>query len=157
MLASRNNHPECVKLLLAAHANVNLQSVGGITALMFASYNNHLECVKLSTSSPQTDVDLRDTNEGYTALMLAIKGGHLDCVKLLLSARANLSVEDKFANTAFTIDLLFNQRRFGKLLLTHHLLSLVGKRKRRVLPFPVAGGHTALWDIVSEYALSSGM
>lgn len=45
--ATKYNHPECVRRLLAQHANPNHQNQSGISALMLAAEQGYFECVKL--------------------------------------------------------------------------------------------------------------
>ncbi|CAF5128968.1 unnamed protein product, partial [Rotaria sp. Silwood1] len=45
--ATKYNHPECVKRLLAHHANPNHQNQSGISALMLAAEQGFFDCVKL--------------------------------------------------------------------------------------------------------------
>ena len=45
--ATKYNHPECVKRLLAHHANPNHQNQSGISALMLAAEQGYVECVRL--------------------------------------------------------------------------------------------------------------
>ena len=45
--ATKYNHPECVKRLLARHANPNHQNQSGISALMLAAEQGYAECVRL--------------------------------------------------------------------------------------------------------------
>ena len=45
--ATKYNHPDCVKRLLAQHANPNHQNESGISALMLAAEQGYFDCVKL--------------------------------------------------------------------------------------------------------------
>jgi ankyrin repeat protein len=48
--ASNSNHPDCVERLLAHHANLNHQSLLGISALMLAAEQGYLDCKTTCTS-----------------------------------------------------------------------------------------------------------
>ena len=45
--ATKYNHPECVRRLLAHKANPNHQNQSGISALMLAAEQGYFECVKM--------------------------------------------------------------------------------------------------------------
>ena len=45
--ATKYNHPDCVKRLLARSANPNHQNQSGISALMLAAEQGYFECVQL--------------------------------------------------------------------------------------------------------------
>lgn len=45
--ATKYNHPECVRKLLAHRANPNHQNQSGISALMLAAEQGYFDCVKL--------------------------------------------------------------------------------------------------------------
>ncbi len=47
MLASGNNHFECVNLLIKNRANVDIVNIECKSALMLASENCHANCIKL--------------------------------------------------------------------------------------------------------------
>lgn len=76
LLAARNNHFECVKLLMCE------QGITGpdcVTALMVIACKGDIESLKfLLTESSRCDED------GTSALMLAAEAGHDECVKLLI-------------------------------------------------------------------------
>lgn len=77
LLATRNGHFECVKLLVCE------QGITGpdcVTALMVAACKGDVESLKfLLTESSRCDED------GTSALMLAAEAGHDECVKLLVN------------------------------------------------------------------------
>lgn len=74
VLAAKNGHAECVKLLIP----VSDPKAHGSLALSHAASNGHLECVKLliPVSSPKAN-DSR-------ALHIASMDGHAECVKILI-------------------------------------------------------------------------
>ncbi|CAF3996688.1 unnamed protein product [Rotaria sordida] len=98
--ATKYNHPECVKCLLAHHANPNHQNHSGISALMLAAEQGYFECVKLLIQAeaylelaPSGLVALRLNLYGQTPLFCAAKGGRTDIVKCLLVCGANPRVQ----------------------------------------------------------------
>jgi ankyrin repeat protein len=70
-----------VKLLLRRGADVNSQSNGGMSALMWAAKNNYPEIVKMLLDNG-ADNNIRD-NYGKTALSYAEENEHQEIVKLL--------------------------------------------------------------------------
>ena len=59
MYASKNGHTTCVKLLLEAGANVNLQDRDNRTALMYGATNGYDDCVELLLKTG-ADVNTKD-------------------------------------------------------------------------------------------------
>jgi ankyrin repeat protein len=102
MLASGGGHPECVKLLLAAKANVNDIEDEGRSVLFWACENDEsgprTEVIKLLIEA-KADVNQSDEN-GRTALMKACDHGNEAAVKLLIEANANIDSADKSGVTA---------------------------------------------------------
>ena len=86
-LAAVEGHTECVRLLLAAGADVRTYA-GGITLIMVA-FHGYKECLQLLIDAG-VNVDAQG-GTGNTALMAAAYGGHEDCVKVLLAAGATPS------------------------------------------------------------------
>ena len=98
-MAAQLGHPDCAKLLIAAHARVDelepeasvsagfaLVSVGvARTALHIASCNGHLNVLTVLLRVG-ADVTAVTSREGATALFYASEHGHADCVALLLEA-----------------------------------------------------------------------
>ena len=67
--ASEKGHTACVKLLVDAKANTDLQSSDGMTALIKASSEGHQDCVKHLLDA-RANKNLK-TKNGNTALNLA--------------------------------------------------------------------------------------
>lgn len=86
-LAAVEGHTECVKLLLAAGADVRTYA-GGITLIMVA-FHGYKDCLQLLIDAG-VNVDAQG-GTGNTALMAAAYGGHKECVELLLVAGANMA------------------------------------------------------------------
>jgi hypothetical protein len=72
---------ELVKLLIDAHANLNIRTWMGVTPLMTAIINNNIESVKMLLQAG-ADKTLRD-NMGFTALDYAQNAGNQEIIKLL--------------------------------------------------------------------------
>jgi ankyrin repeat protein len=65
--ATKYNHPDCVKRLLAQHANPNHQNQSGISALMLAAEQGYFDCVKLLV---QSGADLELAPSGKNSFFL---------------------------------------------------------------------------------------
>ena len=86
MVTTAFGHTDAVKLLVAAHADVNAkEALSEITSLMLASSYGRADCVKLLLDH-KADVNVKD-NEGKTALML-VPDDHPEIADLLKKAGA---------------------------------------------------------------------
>lgn len=89
-----------VRSSLQVKANVNAKNSDDHTALMEAIDNDHIDVITVLIEA-KADLNARD-NEGGTALMLTCYG-HAANVRQLVTAGADIHVEDKFRNTALSI------------------------------------------------------
>ncbi|KAF3911905.1 hypothetical protein ABW21_db0205023 [Orbilia brochopaga] len=91
-LATRNNSPKLVELLVKAGVDVNFADENGESALYIAAKLGHLECAKILLTEPETqkvDVEFTEPAFGWTPLFIAAVHGHHGVVALLLSAGAD--------------------------------------------------------------------
>lgn len=94
-----------VKLLLKNGAGefINNQNKMGVTALIYAVYQGNLSLVKLLLENGAIEgINDQDLN-GSTALMTAVLQDDLEIVTLLLEKGADISLRDKFGNTALKL------------------------------------------------------
>ncbi|CAF3746613.1 unnamed protein product [Rotaria sp. Silwood1] len=108
--ATKYNHSECIKLLLAHYANPNHQNHLGISALMLAAEKGYFECVKLLVQAgadlelaPSRPLGLTINLCGRTPLFCAAKEGRTDIVKYLLDRGANACVQNHYGVSALWI------------------------------------------------------
>jgi hypothetical protein len=80
-LATENDHPACVQLLVDGRADVNARTADGMTALHSAAWRGSFEALKLLLWA-DADTAVR-TQEGHTALDLAAGFGRQDCAQLV--------------------------------------------------------------------------
>ena len=81
---------ECVKLLLAAGANVNAVSTDGCTALIDAVTCGAKENVKILIAAG-ADVNKKDKS-GFTALWYALQCSFTGCIDMLIDAGADVTL-----------------------------------------------------------------
>jgi hypothetical protein len=103
MWASHEGHPEVVKMLLEAGANVAARDKDGSTALSNASVKGNEEIVKMLLEAG-SDVDARD-EYGWTALMRGSDSWHdkYEIIKLLIDAGADVDARSKSGYTALAL------------------------------------------------------
>ena len=146
MLACERGHEDIVHSLLSAGANVNLQDNNGWTALMRAVRHNRISIINmllqadawLKLPNGPTEIlmkacksgdiqrvklllkDKVDPNtinkDGKTALMLASERGHEDIVHSLLSAGANVFLQDN-KRWAAPMAAIYNTSTIDKILM----------------------------------------
>jgi ankyrin repeat protein len=89
LLATRNKHTECVRLLLAHGADAHARGAMGSTPLHYAAEFGHPEGLRLLVNAVAS-VDLTDMI-GLTPLHFAAANNHPDAIAFLLSAGANVN------------------------------------------------------------------
>lgn len=108
MLAAGDNSPKgltMVRELLAAHADVDGNFLGGDTALGIASSTGNVEVVQaLLAAHSWVNVNIQQ-HDGKTPLMKASARGRADVVRLLLAAKADVSAVDNDGKTALMLAL----------------------------------------------------
>ena len=90
-VATQGGHDRCLKLLLEAGANVNLQYAFNYTLLMLASSLKTNTCVNLLIQAG-ADVNARDVCL-QSPLFHALHYGALECLETLIQAGANVNVQ----------------------------------------------------------------
>jgi len=96
-LAARN-HLGCLRILIAAHVDINTPGWQRQTALITAAACGSRGCLQALISAGAR-IDERDA-DGNTALMEAVKNGRLPCVDTLVNAHANPDIRTPFGNSA---------------------------------------------------------
>ena len=144
---------QCISLLLAAGANVNLLNCNKYSALMYFSREGCVKCVRLLIEAGAY-VNLRNKN-GESALSLAALRDRLRCMKVLIEAGADVNNKNTrggetvlhwACGNADCLRLLFQSgvrinRRNAKLqnVLTNYLTWPYGVTKENVMLLVAAG------------------
>lgn len=117
MWAAAQGHPDMMRVLIEAGADVNARSTivawerqrtseprdkwlppGGLTPMLFAAREGCVECVKVLASAG-ADLNIVDPDQ-YSPLVIALINGHFDVAGALIDAGANLDMQDKVGRTA---------------------------------------------------------
>ena len=117
MWATAQGHPEMMKALIAAGADVNARSAvvtwerqrteeprdkwlppGGFTPLLFAAREGCVECAKVLFASG-AEINSVDPDQ-HTALIIALMNGHVDVAAALIEGGVDVNMTDKVGRTA---------------------------------------------------------
>lgn len=91
-LASIENHPDVIKILLNAQAVDSYIDFQGLTALHYAVENNSLASLK--AFAELTDITHIPDNNGRTPLMVAAQGGFDQTVEILIKNKSVAQTTD---------------------------------------------------------------
>ena len=96
--AAGTGNVECLKELIAAGSEINIQSKHGDTPLIFAAHRGHVECLtELITAGGEIN---KENKDGNTALILAACHGHDESLKELISAGGEINKHGENNQTA---------------------------------------------------------
>lgn len=98
MMASFNGYTDCVKYLLEAGADIELNDNSSFTALMHASSKGHTGVVNILCERG-AGTEAKDSR-GLTALMKASFNGHTDTMESLILDGADKEAKDEAGSTA---------------------------------------------------------
>lgn len=118
MIAARKGNVEWVKALIAAKADLELQSHSDYkwTALIIAASEGNTECLKALLNAKANTECIG--SHGRNALLLAAHNGQLECLLQLINVKVNLNQQDKIiGNTA-----LMNAAKMGHVACVKALL-----------------------------------
>ncbi|KAF7239291.1 E3 ubiquitin-protein ligase MIB2 [Varanus komodoensis] len=88
---------EVVKILLQAHANINLRDEEGDTALHYAAFGNQAEIARMLVSKG-ANADLLN-NSKCTALYIAVNKGFTEVVQALCEHNCAINLPDSYGDT----------------------------------------------------------
>lgn len=141
MLAAKNGHADCVKILLDFGADVHHGDIEGDSALSLAAASGHSECVSLLIAAGS---DVNNYSPNGTPLIQASACGDTDSVRMLLEAGANPNESVSYGKTA----LEFATRR-GDAICTRLLLE-AGARFAPYDDFPSLCGMDEMMQAVAS-------
>ena len=141
MIAAHFGHAQCLKELISAGADVNIQTEDGHTAISFAVQNCQVDCIKeliaagasknlsnnealqhIATQSVEfvtklldAGIDVNSTGEnGNTALMIAVRNSNREIVQLLIDSGAKVNAENDHGETALYLAIVQSHLEFER-------------------------------------------
>jgi len=149
IFAAQYGYTECVRLLLWAGADTNIQTWNGWTALMYASRYGYIKCVRLLLDSG-ANPNLKN-RYGETALMYASINHHIECIELLLKAGANPLFKNEDNKTAYDLAIYEDIKKLLKnYMKIYPVMSLLGKSFKKKTGLPADIGR----KLITEYLFS---
>lgn len=94
-------HVECIRVLIAEGADVNLQNNRSLTALMMAAGCGQSQAVK-ELIQAGADINLQSVT-GMTAVIFAVRNGSINALRALIEAGADLDLQDERGLTALIL------------------------------------------------------
>lgn len=98
LCAADHGYYDCLQVLIAAKAQIDVGNSEDATPLIFAAQNGRIDCVNALIAA-KAQIDLGDKDD-ETALMHAAEQGKSDCVEALIGAGAQVNKTDKINSTA---------------------------------------------------------
>jgi hypothetical protein len=96
-VAAGKGFEECLKILVAAGADLDGQDDQGNTPCFVAAREGHIDCLKRLIAA-EADISLENA-QGMTPLFRACESGHDECVGVLIDAGADKNAFDKQGRT----------------------------------------------------------
>ncbi|XP_010682837.2 uncharacterized protein LOC104897611 [Beta vulgaris subsp. vulgaris] len=91
------------------------------SSILFVVRSNEIQALKILTKQPGVALDDQDEN-GFTAAMVAAASGQVEAFRLLVYSGADVSVSNKYGETAFTLsEASCNREVFEKITLDYAL------------------------------------
>jgi ankyrin repeat protein len=104
LVAARDNHPQVVRVLLDAGAEVRVADwVFKGAPIHKATYNGNPEILGMIMGNPRADLDVQGALNGYTPIHDALWHGYTECAEMLLEAGARLDLKGHDGKTPLAI------------------------------------------------------
>jgi ankyrin repeat protein len=100
-MAAEAGHGKVVQALFNAGADVNTQDISGKTALMHAAEYGDIQMIQALLAAPRININVQDRN-GHTSLLWAILENHPKAAEVLLTAGANVHINNNKGKNAFS-------------------------------------------------------
>ena len=147
--AIKNNHPQCVKHLISAGADVNERNDIGSTPIIIGAVKESNDCVKLLI---QAGADVNHVNQQMeSALAFSAYFGNDELVSLLIEAGADMNIRNKSRETG-----LIQTAKGGYTACTKSLIdagadvNAVDKNKFTSLTHTACSGHLNVLRILID-------
>lgn len=117
LIAVENNRNDCVDILIAANAQINIQNKHGVSPLMIAIRNNNHEITKKIIDQKNLIINAQDNN-GHNALMDAVMSNDLTTTYTLLKKpEIDIELVNKHNQSALMLAIKNNNEEIAILLL----------------------------------------
>lgn len=129
--ACRNNHIECVRLLIEHNADINARTLTHLTPLHVCAQMGSLDCARLLIDHVN-NIDATDSI-GATALHYAVYSKNLPLIELLLEHGAKVDVQDKYGLRPIHYSAMVDNKLAVIQLLIEHGQTDVNVRSKSLL------------------------
>ena len=137
--AARQGHDECVRVLIAGGADIDMTTHGGLTSIHAAARAGNVAVVRMLCEA-SADLTIRMTAGGATPLHLAAASGQIECVRILIDAGAALEAQSDRGLTP--LDAAAHVGAFD----CAQLFTSYGARDDAAADCAILGGHRELRD-----------
>jgi ankyrin repeat protein len=124
---------ECLRILLAAGAPINISLIENVTPLHLAAGLGKIDTVNILLEA-DAFVDQVTDEDGYTALHYAIKEEKIECVDALLAAHADVNIKTNNSENPLSLAVHTNNLQIVLSLLRHKAtVNIVEGYQRNIL------------------------
>mmetsp|Transcript_12923 Transcript_12923/g.25245 ORF Transcript_12923/g.25245 Transcript_12923/m.25245 type:complete len:327 (-) Transcript_12923:455-1435(-) len=147
-IAAQQGHLSCLKILIAARANVDQPTNGGVTPVCIAAAEGYDECLQALIDAGANVNTV--TAGGVTPVYIAAQKGKASCLRVLANASANCNTPTNDGSSAMFIAAHEGHLDCVRELLVGGALPEVKVKGKTPKQIAKANGHFAVAEMISD-------